>query len=282
MSNIEMWGGVAGAWEQHAAFVEQHTAPATKRMFERADLQPGESVLELACGPGEIGFAAAKLVGPSGHVLLSDGAPEMIAVAERHAAGVANVDTAVVDLDQIDLPAASFDAVLVRHGLMFAADRAATLRAIFGLLKPGGRLVTATWGRREDNPWIGLLFDAVGAQFGVEFPPPQASSPLSLDQPELLERLLTEAGFTDVHAEAVFSPSHLPSLEAWWQLVPQIAGPLATAMAGMEPAVREQIRERALAAAAEVVRPTDDGQIELGGSIIVAVGVSRSSPHPSA
>lgn len=282
MSNIEMWGGVAEAWEQNRAFVEQHTAPATARMFELAAIAPGDAVLELAAGPGEMSFTAAALTGEGGRVLLTDGAPEMVAVAERAPTRPANVETAVVSLDAIDLPAASFDVVLCRHGLMFAADAGTTLSATRALLKPGGRLVTGTWGRRADNPWIGLLFDAVGAQFSVEFPPPGASNPLSLDDPALLQQLFTDAGFQDVQAEAVFSPSHLSSLDAWWALVPRIAGPLATAMAGMDPEVREQIRERAMAAAEAQVRTTKDGLVELGGSIVVTAGVSRSSQRPSA
>lgn len=273
MSVIEMWGSVAGVWEQNAAFVEQHTAPATRRMFELAAIRPGERVLDLACGPGEMGLLAAGLVGGDGRVLLADGAEQMLAVARRRAHGQANIETALVDLDAIGLQAGSFDVVLCRHGLMFAADHAATTENIFGLLRPGGRLVTGTWGRREDNPWLCLLLDAVGAQFGIEFPPPGMPSPLALDEPDAVARLFAGAGFQQVHAEAVVSPSRFASLDAWWDLVPEMAGPLAIALAGIEPEVRAQIRERALAAAAGRARRLDDGSIELGGSIVVAAGV---------
>lgn len=61
------------------------------------------------------------------------------------------------------------------------------------------------------------------------------------------------------------------SLEEWWNLVPRLAGPLAIALNGMEPAVREAIRERALqaggAAAAEV-----DGGIVMNGSVLIGSG----------
>lgn len=273
MSAIEMWGGVADAWDRNEAFIREHLVPATQRMFELAAIQPGDTVLELACGPGEIGIAAAELVGDDGRVLLSDGAHEMVAVAERRTREMPNVETMVVALEDIQLESDSFDVVLCRHGLMFASDPSGPLGEIRRVLAPGGRLVTGTWSKREDNAWIGLLFDAVGEQFGAPFPPPHVPSPLSLDSPELLERLFGEAGLVDARAEVVVSPSSFASLEDWWALVPQIAGPLATALAAVEPEVREQIRDRAMAAGARVGRQLPDGRIELGGSVVVASGV---------
>ena len=71
----------------------------------------------------------------------------------------------------------------------------------------------------------------------------------------------------------------MSSIEAWWELVPRLAGPLATAMANMEPDVLKQIRERAFAAATAAARPTDDGMIELGGSIVVTSGGRPASEH---
>jgi SAM-dependent methyltransferase len=272
MSSIEMWGGVADAWDRNAAFIEEHTAPATRRMFEFAALLPGDRVLELACGPGELGIAAAGIVGDDGHVLLSDGAPEMLAVAERRTQHLANVGTAVVELEDIQLESGSFDVVLCRHGLMLARNPRGPLEAIHRVLTSGGRLVTGTWGRREDNAWIGLLFDAIGEQFGVEFPPAHVPSPLSMDHPELVQRLFTEAGLVEARAEVVTSPSAFATLEDWWTLVPELAGPVAKAMAGIEPEIRQRIRERALLAAESVGKQTQDGRIELGGSIVVAVG----------
>ena len=77
-----MWGAVAAAWEQHADCVEARGAEITRLMLDATAPQPGDHVLELACGAGDVGLAAAPLVAP-GRVVVSDVAAEMTAIAAR-------------------------------------------------------------------------------------------------------------------------------------------------------------------------------------------------------
>ena len=72
-----MWGAVAPGWEQNADFVDSRTEGLTRTMLEAAALEPGDRVLELACGPGGLGIAAAERVGAEGEVVLSDVVPQM-------------------------------------------------------------------------------------------------------------------------------------------------------------------------------------------------------------
>ena len=89
-----LWSAVAPAWGEHAAYIDQRAAGLTEELLELADLQPGRRVLELACGPGGLGLAAAPRVAP-GEVVVSDVAPEMtaIAAARADALGLGNVRT---------------------------------------------------------------------------------------------------------------------------------------------------------------------------------------------
>jgi hypothetical protein len=86
--------------------------------------------------------------------------------------------------------------------------------------------------------------------------------PFSLDDHVQLQAVLLEGGLEDVVVDSLATPMQADSLEAWWARVPQLAGPLAQALAGMEPEVREEIRNRAIALAAEKSRSSEDG-IEL-------------------
>ena len=85
----EMWVAVAGAWEQHADFVEARGAELTRQLLAETEPKPGERVLELASGAGDVGLAVAPLVAP-GEVVVSDIAAGMVAIAARRAEPVAS------------------------------------------------------------------------------------------------------------------------------------------------------------------------------------------------
>src|SRR3954451_25258180 len=111
-----MWASVAGGWAEHADYVDQRGSEATAKLLELSAPTPGERVLELACGPGGLGLAAAERVAPGGEVVLSDVAAEMTSIASARAEGrgLGNVSTLELDLEQIDQPDASYDVVLCR------------------------------------------------------------------------------------------------------------------------------------------------------------------------
>src|SRR3954452_3528609 len=194
-----MWASVAGGWAEHADYVDVRGEAATERMLELSAPQPGERVLELACGPGGLGLAAAERVAPGGEGVLSDVAAEMTSIAadRAEAFGLTNVSTLQLDLEQIDQPDTSFDVVLCREGLMFATDPGRAAAEIGRVLRPGGRVALAVWGPRERNPWLGVVLDSVSAQIGAPVPPPGIPGPFALSDAVELERLLSGAGLAD-------------------------------------------------------------------------------------
>lgn len=267
----DMWDGTAAGWEQQAQFVDTHTATATAALLDAAGVGPGSEVIDLACGPGGAGIMAAGRVGPSGRVVLADVAPAMVEVAARRSAGLAQVSTMVCDQLAIEAPDESFDAVISRHGLMFVDQPSLAVREGLRVLKPGGRYAAVTWATQGANPWLGLVLDAVGAELGGPFPPPGLPGPFSLDRPDVLAAALRAGGLVDVQVEQIDTPMAAPSVEAWWERVKQLAGPLALLLAALEAPVRDAIRDRALASGASAVRVTATG-VEFGGSVLVGSG----------
>ncbi len=267
----EMWDSVAPGWEANAVFVDKQLALATEAMLDAAGVDEGDAVLDLAAGPGGAGLAAAQRVGSSGSVVLSDVAAEMVAVAARRASDYAHVGTALFDQSKIDFGDASFDAVINRHGLMFVENPEAAVAEAVRVLRAGGRYAAMTWDRRELNPWLGLVLDAVGAQFGVPFPPPSIRGPFSLDDAGVLSTVLQDGGLQDVTVEVISTPMRAASLDQWWERVPRLAGPLAMALAGMEPDVRDAIASRAMQAAeSAAVRQGDE--LVFAGSVLIGAG----------
>lgn len=109
-----------------------------------AQIQPGETILDVGCGTGDLTLVAKKRTGPSGKVAAIDAAPEMIAVARRKAAHAQiEVDFRVSPVEALPFPDASFDVVvssLMMHHLPLAVKQQG-LPEIRRVLKPGGRLV---------------------------------------------------------------------------------------------------------------------------------------------
>ena len=264
-----MWNTVAPAWGEHADVVDERSEATTARLLARAALRPGEHVLELACGPGGLGIAAAEQVGPGGHVLLSDVAPEMAAIAAERAAarGLANVSTAVIDFEVIDAADDAFDAVLIREGLMFAAEPAQALAEIRRVLRPGGRVAVAVWAARERNPWLGIVLDSVSEQLGAPVPPPGVPSPFSLSDPGRLADLFAGAGFQDVVVSEAEVAMGAPSFDVWWERTTALAGPLSMLLGSLPADAAEAIRAKARDRSAPYAK--GDG-LELPGVTLIA------------
>nr|AAM94788.1 CalE5 [Micromonospora echinospora] len=198
----DTWNAVSAGWDYWQDRYERAAAPVTDWLLRAAGLRPGHRVLDVGCGTGEPSVSAGRLVAPTGRVLGIDLSPEMVDRARRCAAGLGHpIDFAESDVEALDLPAHSFDAVLSRWGLMFAVDRQRTLTDLHRLLAPGGVLAAAVWGPPEANPMTALGFRTLAA--GLPVPPPGRPGPFSMSDAGRVRADLLAAGFTDVGTESV-------------------------------------------------------------------------------
>jgi ubiquinone/menaquinone biosynthesis C-methylase UbiE len=266
-----MWGAVAQHWAEHANYTDERHAPTTRRLLMDAAPAPGERVLELACGAGGLGLAAAALVTPGGEVVLSDVIAGMVGAAKERAAelGYRNVAARVLDLEGIAEPDGRYDVVLCRDGLQFALDPGRAVREMRRVLAPGGRVAVAVWAARSRNPWLGVILAAVTAQTGRRVPPPGLPGPFAIDDPERLAGLLVDAGFTDVEVEELDLPLRAISFTDWWERTSALAGPLAALLATLPAPAMAALRDRARDLAEPYTTP--DG-LEFPGLALVASG----------
>jgi ubiquinone/menaquinone biosynthesis C-methylase UbiE len=107
-----------------------------------ADLNEGETVLDLGSGGGIDVILSAKRVGPTGTAYGLDMTDEMLALAQRNAAeaGVRNVHFLKGVIEEIPLPASSVDVVISNCVINLSVDKSAVLTEIGRVLKPGGRV----------------------------------------------------------------------------------------------------------------------------------------------
>ena len=127
------WGAAADGWRRQWETIERFSQPVSDRLVELTRIRPGHRVLDVATGIGEPAVTAARAVGPSGSVVATDQAPEMLAIArERIAAlGLRNIEFHEMDAEALDLPEESFNALLCRWGLMFLPNLDSLVKSLF-------------------------------------------------------------------------------------------------------------------------------------------------------
>ena len=266
-----MWGAVAPAWGTYAEYTDSRGKELADRLLELSAPRPGERVLELACGAGGLGLAAATLVGEGGEVVVSDVAEDMTAIAARRAreAGLGNVRARVLDVEEIDEADASFDVVVCREGLMFAVEPARAFGEIHRVLRPGGRFAASVWGPPARNPWLGVVMNEVSVEVGSLVPPPGVPGPFALADADRLRALAVDAGFAAVELSEVSIPLHEESFDEWWTRRSALAGPLSARLAVMPDEQKDRLRNRLQAA----VRPYEVGHgLEFPGMALVVSG----------
>lgn len=267
---IERWERNAEGWGLRADRVRAMGMPVSAWMIDRLGLQPGQSVLELAAGPGDTGFMAAELIQPGGTLISSDAAEAMLDVARARAQalGVANVEFKRLELEWIDLPTASVDAILCRWGLMFALDQAAAVQEFRRVLRPGGRLALAAWDAPEENPWATIPTRALIQLGHVQPPDPTAPGMFVLAAPGRLQALLEGAGFTDASVETVEVDRSGSSVENYIAETLDLSGPFGEIHGRLLEPERVELHTTIAALAAPFT--DEDGLLHFPGRSLVA------------
>lgn len=249
---------------------QEQLAPARNWMLSLAALTPGEKVLDLACGTGLTTLAAADSVGPGGSVLGTDLSGQMVAVARQRATDqhLSNVTFKRMDAETLDFQDATFDVVLCSLGLMYVPDPQRALREWLRVLKPGGRVAIAVWGKRVNCGWS-PVFPIVEAEVDSDVCPLF----FSLGEPDALQSLCEDAGFGEVRQRRVATVLSYDNADAACDAA-FIGGPVALAWSRFDEEVRAHVRAR-YKHAIEPWRRNDGYRIP--GEFVVVAGVAPAS-----
>ena len=205
-------GNVAEVYERQ--LVPAMFAPWAPKLIDVADLRPGESVLDVACGTGVVTRLAAERAGNGGRVVGLDINAAMLAVARRYTPdGGATIVWVEASALEIPLPDATFDVVLCQQGLQQFPDRLVALREMRRILKPGRRLALSVWSRIEGNPGMAALVEALERHISGAAAA-NRRAPFALGDATQLRVLLTEAGFRDIEVRTMVESARFPSPEA--------------------------------------------------------------------
>jgi ubiquinone/menaquinone biosynthesis C-methylase UbiE len=229
------WQKAAEAWYRWSPTLNQWLGPATEKMLEMAKVSEGHRVLDIAAGAGEQSVTAAKKVGPKGYVLATDISGNILEFAKKMASeeGLGNIETAVMDGENLDIADENFDIVISRVGLIYFPDQQRALQEMRRVLKPGGKVAAIVYSTPEKNKFFSLPVSIIRNRAKLPPPLPGQPGPFSLGAPGVIEDAFTKAGFKNVHAVAVDSPLRLPSAKECVKFEQESFGALHQMLGGL-------------------------------------------------
>jgi ubiquinone/menaquinone biosynthesis C-methylase UbiE len=249
MSQQERWqlgGNAPEVYERY--LVPALFGPWAPVVMEQAALQPGERVLDVACGTGVVARLAASHVGAAGQVTGVDLNPGMLAVARTLAPPQgARVDWREGNAAALPFSPATFHVVFCQLGLQYFPDRPQALREMYRVLMPRGRLLLLVWRAIAHSPGFGALAEALERHVSPAAGAVMRAPFVFGDATEELRTLVTEAGFRTVRIRSDVRMVRFASPEALVQY--QVAGsPLASHVAQVDDAAREALIREVTAA----------------------------------
>jgi SAM-dependent methyltransferase len=259
------------AADDYEALWQAQLAPAQARLLAQAALQPGEQVLDVACGTGLVTLRAAHGVGPQGRVCGVDLSERMVQAAARRAraSDLPNLQLERMDAEQLGLADASFDAALCAFGLMYLPEPERALKELMRVLRPGGRLGLAVWGERARCGWS-ALFPIVDAEVTTEVCPLF----FRLGQGDALASLCGQAGATALRTERMATTLCYASGEEACRAA-FAGGPVALAWSRMG----DEARARACARYLDALAPWHNGKGYAVPAEFVLVTGAKPAPN---
>jgi SAM-dependent methyltransferase len=243
-ASYEVWERMAAGWHREHDFLWEASRRVGEWMVDALEPRPGQTILELAAGIGETGFAAAAAVGESGRLISTDFSPAMVEAARRRGEelGLHNVEYRVLDAERMDLEDDSVDGVLCRWGYMLMADPGSALAETRRVLRDGGRVSLSVWAPPERNPWAAVPGGVLVDREHMPRPEPEAPGIFALAEEERLRELLSDAALEPLRVEEVEMAWTFPDPDAYWRFLTDLAGALAMVIAELPPEERRTVR----------------------------------------
>jgi ubiquinone/menaquinone biosynthesis C-methylase UbiE len=215
-------------------------------MLDLAQVGSGSRVLDVAAGAGGQTIAAARRVGPSGHVLATDISSNILRFTSQAARqeGMGHVETRVMDGESLEeLEEESFDAVISRVGLIYFPDQHKALSGMLRALKPGGRIASVVYSTAQNNEFFSIPVSIIRKRAQLPPPLPGQPGPFSLGGDGVLEEAYRGAGFRETETRVVPSPLRLSSAAECVRFERESFGALHQMMSGLPETERESVWE---------------------------------------
>ena len=252
---LNRWSASAPFWEKHRDAIRQMFAPVTQALSGDSGIGAGNTVLDIATGPGEPAASIAAIVGPQGKVIGLDPVPEMVAVARRSAErlGLKNARFEAGFPEHLPFDPGTFDAVISRFGVMFFQSPIEAVREMLRVLKPGKKLALAVWNFADTNPFFYSVQRVIDG-YSAAAPPPEPDAPdaFRFATPGKLKAILAEAGAAAPSERLLQFKIEAPiSAEDFWTVRSEMSERLREKLTHFSQEQLSEIRRQALEALRE-------------------------------
>jgi len=274
---LNEWRESAKYWTRHNATIRQMFAPLTQALIDRAGIHEGQSVLDVAGGPGEPSLTIAEIVGAGGSVTCTDAVPEMVETArsEANRRGIRNIQFRQCLADSLPFPDNTFDVVVSRLGAMFFPDSHAAVREMLRVTKPGGVLAFAVWHKSELNPFCYVVTNVMDQHIAPAVADPDAPSAFRFADPGKLANVMREAGAIDVEESVIKFDIAAPiSRLEFWNMRSQTSDTLRQKLRQLSEDEQSEIT-REIEQAVEEFFPAN--QMKFPAQMIIATGKKRNN-----
>jgi ubiquinone/menaquinone biosynthesis C-methylase UbiE len=256
-------------WDKASNYYEaswqKQLQPAQRKLLQLANVQPGEKVIDIACGTGLVTFEAVKETGERGFVWGTDISDKMVefATAVAKEKKVDNIQFERMDAEELQVDDETYDVALCALGLMYVPDPFKALKEMYRVLKKGGRAVVAVWGKRANCGWADI-FEIVDKRVSSEVCPMF----FNLGNADVLRNILTKAGFDNIIVERLNSPLEYASGEEAC-IAAFAGGPVALPYHKFSNKIKEEVHAEYLAS----IRQFQNGNgYDVPGEFVVAAG----------
>lgn len=259
-------------WDKASEFYENswqaQLRPAHDLLIEVSDIQPGESILDIAAGTGLVTFRMAERIGPTGNILATDISDEMVKIGTQtsHSKEFANVIFERMDAENLTCEDNTFTLATCALGLMYFPDPDAALSEMYRVLNHGGRAVVAVWGSRKKCGWS-EIFSIVDARVNTDVCPMF----FNLGESEVLKYPFINAGFKDISLKKIETKLIYSSAEEACE-ASFLGGPVAMAYSRFDEANRKEAKAEYI----KSIEPfkTENGY-EIPGEFVICSGVKN-------